>query len=124
MDDKAFYDETQFAVMPMDFYFPGKGKSGDLPPRAGFADLWHPRLLQLMPNVHLTVLIGQYAQKYYLRRAKKTLTETVKNYTEYLPDGYFVLPHPSPRNNIWKAKNPWFEREVVPELQKRIHAKG
>ena len=95
-------------------------KSGDLPPRKDFAPKWHPRLLKELPNIELIILIGQYAQKYYLGdKEKKNLTETVKAYKEYLPK-LLPLVHPSPRNLIWLKKNPWFEEEVVPMLQERI----
>ena len=104
----------------MDFYFPGHGKSGDLPPRKGFAEKWHPQLLKECPNIELTLLIGQYAQAYYLHeKVSGKVTERVKRYKDYLPE-FFPLVHPSPRNQIWMAKNPWFESEVVPELKKRI----
>lgn len=116
VDDEIFYDPEKIALMPMDFYFPGKGKTGDLPPRKGFAELWHPPLLELMSNIEFIILIGQYAQRYYLKEQSKNLTETVRSYKNYLPD-YFPLPHPSPRNNIWKKKNPWFEEEIVPVLR-------
>lgn len=118
--DEQFYDEQLFALIPMGFCYPGKGKSGDLPPRPECAPLWHGPLLMEMPNLKLTLLIGQYAQKHYLGdEMKSNLTETVKNYREYLPQ-YFVLPHPSPRNRFWLSKNPWFEEEVLPELKKRV----
>lgn len=120
VSDKDFYDETIFAIVPMGFCYPGKGKSGDLPPRPECAPQWHQSLFDYMPNVELIILIGLYAQNYYLKdNAKKTLTETVANYKAYLPS-YFPLPHPSPRNRFWLTKNPWFEVEVVPELQKRV----
>ena len=119
VSDETFYDETKIALVPMDFYFPGTGTSGDLPPRPDFAPTWHPSLLAAMPEIALTILIGQYAQNYYLSDKPKTLTDTVKAYKEYLP-AQLPLPHPSPRNNIWKKKNPWFENEVVPALQKII----
>ena len=90
-----------------------------MPPRKDFASLWHRRLLDLMINVKLTVLIGSYAQKYYLDDKKKNLTQTVQNYKEYLPK-YFPIVHPSPLNFRWHAKNRWFESEVVPDLQKTI----
>ena len=121
MSDETFYDGTKIALMPMDFYFPGTGKTGDLPPRPGFAERWHPELLACLPNIALTILIGQYAQAYYLDNKPKTLTETAKNYKDYLPR-QLPLPHPSPRNNIWKKKNPWFERDVVPALQYTVHS--
>jgi len=103
----------------MDFYYPGKGKSGDLPPRKGFAEKWHPQILADLPNIELTILIGQYAQKYYLPQNKRNVTETVKNYREFLPH-FLPLVHPSPRNQLWLAKNPWFTQEVIPELQQRV----
>ena len=115
-----FYDETKFAIVPMGFCYPGKGKTGDLPPRLECAPQWHEVLMKKMPNVELIILIGMYAQKYYLRKeAKKTLTETVANYKDYLPN-YFVLPHPSPRNRFWMTKNPWIDDEVLPVLKKKI----
>lgn len=118
--DEVFYDETQIAQMPMGFCYPGKGKSGDLPPRPECAPQWHDLLLEQMPNIKLTILIGQYSQKHYLGdKREKNLTETVRNYKNYAP-GHFVLPHPSPRNRFWLAKNPWFEKEVIPEFQKHI----
>ena len=117
VDEETFYQSGYFAVLPMDFYFPGHGKSGDLPPRKGFAEKWHQSILELLPDIELTILIGQYAQKYYLhQKGTVKLTETVQHYQDYLPD-FFPLVHPSPRNQIWMAKNPWFEAEVVPELQ-------
>ncbi|WP_067030696.1 uracil-DNA glycosylase family protein [Allomuricauda sp. CP2A] len=118
--DEQFYDERLFALIPMGFCYPGKGKSGDLPPRSECAPLWHDPLFQDMPNLKLTILIGQYAQRYYLGDAmKKNLTETVKNYKNYLPR-YIVLPHPSPRNRFWLRKNLWFEEDVLPELQEKV----
>ena len=115
-----FYDEAKFAIVPMGFCYPGKGKTGDLPPRPECAPQWHEELMSRMPNLELVILIGMYAQKYYLKKeAKKTLTETVANYKDYLPN-YFVLPHPSPRNRFWLTKNPWFEDGVLPELRKNV----
>ena len=119
VDRKTFYHSGLFAVIPMDFYYPGKGKSGDLPPRKGFAEKWHPQILADLPNIELTILIGQYAQKYYLPQNKRNVTETVKNYREFLPH-FLPLVHPSPRNQLWLAKNPWFTQEVIPELQQRV----
>ena len=120
ISSEVFYDETKIAIVPMGFCYPGKGKSGDLPPRPECAPEWHELLLEKMPNIALVLLIGMYAQKHYLRKAvKKTLTETVKNYQEYLPK-YLPLPHPSPRNRFWLTKNPWFGRDVVPELQIKV----
>ncbi len=118
--DEEFYEPKNIALMPMGFCYPGKGASGDLPPRPECAPQWHPPMLMEMKAIKTTLLIGQYAQKRYLGdRLKSTLTQTVKNYQEYLPE-YWVLPHPSPRNNIWKAKNPWFEKEVIPKLQETV----
>lgn len=120
VDEETFYHSGKFAVLPLDFYYPGKGKSGDLPPRKGFAEKWHPLILKEMPNVQLTLLVGQYAQKYYLgSSAHKNLTETVKAYKDYLPD-YLPLVHPSPRNQIWLKKNPWFEKDLIVDLQKIV----
>ncbi|MEO9966788.1 MAG: uracil-DNA glycosylase family protein [Reichenbachiella sp.] len=120
VSNQEFYDPALLALIPMGFCYPGKGKSGDLPPRPECAPQWHTRLLQELSEVRLTLLIGQYAQQYYLGdRAQKTLTDTVRNFDSYLPD-FFVLPHPSPRNNIWRAKNPWFDQEVLPALSARV----
>jgi uracil-DNA glycosylase len=116
----VFYDEKKIALVPMDFYFPGSKERGDVAPRKGFAEKWHPLILEQMPRVELTILIGQYSQEYYLGdRRKGTLTETVHSFKQYLPK-YFPLVHPSPRNNIWQKKNPWFKEEVIPGLQKLV----
>lgn len=119
---KEFYESEKNAHMPMDFYYPGKGKKGDNPPRRGFAEKWHPLLLKEMPKVKTLVLIGSFAQKFYLKDKAKTLTETVKNYDKYLPD-YFPLVHPSPLNLGWLKQNPWFEEEVIPVLRALIRQK-
>ncbi|WP_041324727.1 uracil-DNA glycosylase family protein [Saccharophagus degradans] len=121
IDDQAFYDESRIAIMPMGFCYPGKGRSGDLPPRPECAPKWHARMLASLPNIQLTLLIGQYAQKYYLKEGFTNLTDTVKHWEDYLPH-YFPLPHPSPRNQIWLKQNPWFEEIAIPELQRRIIA--
>lgn len=115
-----FYDAAQVAIVPTAFCYPGKGRSGDLPPRAECAPAWHPQLLAAMPKVQLTLLVGRYAQEAYLRDNDKcTLTETVAAFADYLPR-YFPLPHPSPRNQSWWKANPWFEREVLPALRERV----
>ena len=114
-----FYNSGIFAVLPMDFYYPGKGKSGDLPPRSGFAEKWHPQILENLPNIQLTLLIGQYAQKFYLSDNKNNVTETVKNYQKFLPH-FIPLVHPSPRNQFWIERNPWFGEKVIPDLQKLV----
>ena len=120
IDDEIFYKSGLIGVVPMDFYYPGKGKSGDLPPRKGFAEKWHEDTFALMPDIELIVLVGKYAQDYYLKDTKKkNLTETVRAYKEYLPK-MFPLVHPSPLNRRWMVKNPWFEKEVLPEFQKRV----
>lgn len=117
---EQFRDERLFSHIPMDFYYPGRGPSGDKPPRKDFAHLWHPEALKLMPEVRLTVLIGTYAQKYYLGKSRHpNLTLTVQNYSKYLPM-YFPLVHPSPLNFRWFAKNPWFEKDVVPKFRRLV----
>ena len=113
---EQFYNSELIALMPMGLCYPGKGTSGDLPPRPECAPLWHARVLNEMKNIKLTLLIGQYAQKYYLaEKNKSTITENVKDFKQFLPK-YLPLVHPSPRNKIWQKKNPWFETLVVPEL--------
>lgn len=120
VSDVDFYDEKKFAIVPMGFCYPGKGKSGDLPPRKECAPQWHEQLFDKMPNLRLIILIGMYAQNYYLKKeAKRTLTETVASYKDYLPK-HFVLPHPSPRNRFWLIKNPWFNDEVLPTLKHKV----
>lgn len=116
--DEQFYNDNIVGIIPMGFCYPGKGKSGDLPPRKECAPEWHDKLLDKMPELELILLIGTYAQNYYLgSAAKKNLTETVNHFEEYLPK-YMPLPHPSPRNRFWMKKNPWFEEHIVPYLQK------
>jgi len=119
VDRDTFYDAKRIAIMPMGFCYPGKGKSGDLPPRLECAPLWHERLLAQLPEIKLTLLIGNYAQQYYLDRRHKTLTDRVAVWPQYLPD-YLPLVHPSPRNTYWLQQNPWFEQDLVPELRKLI----
>ena len=121
VDESLFYDSGLFGIVPMDYYFPGKGKHGDLPPRKTFAAKWNPKVIQTMPEIEMTIIIGAYAQKFYLgKEMKKNLTETVRHYEEYLPD-YFPIVHPSPLNIGWRRRNPWFEEDVVPDLQTRVH---
>ena len=120
IDRTTFYESNKISILPLDFYFPGKGKSGDLPPRAGFAQKWHKALLEEMPEIELFILVGSYAIKYYLNlKSSAKTTEVIRDFESYLPK-YFPLVHPSPRNNIWLAKNPWFEPELLPELKKRV----
>lgn len=117
--NEQFYNPDLISLLPMDFYYPGKGDHGDLPPRKEFASMWHPQILIEMTEVKLIVLIGQYAQKYYLgQEMKRNLTETVRAYAEYLPK-YFPIVHPSPLNFRWQAINTWFQEEVIPVLQEK-----
>ena len=120
VDEDLFYGSPFFAVTPMGMCYPGKGRGGDLPPRPECAPAWQDTLLGLLPKIQLKILIGAYSQKHYLGgRRKRTLTETVRAYEEYLPE-YFVVPHPSPRNGIFLRKNPWIEEEVIPALRERV----
>ncbi|MEM9083468.1 MAG: uracil-DNA glycosylase family protein [Planctomycetota bacterium] len=116
---EEFYDESKIALMPMGFCYPGKGKSGDLPPRAECAPLWHERLLKAFKKIQLTVIVGRYACEQYLQGQYATLGEAVGDWERLLP-GQIVLPHPSGRNNIWLKKNDWFEKEVLASLQDRV----
>lgn len=117
LDRAAFYDETRIAIVPMGLCYPGKGRGGDLPPRAECAPLWHARLIEQLPRLRLALLIGQYAQAFYLGKDRaRNLTETVRRGEAYLPR-FLPLPHPSPRNMRWLIRNPWFAAEVVPRLR-------
>lgn len=120
LDKQQFYNAAKIAIMPMGFCYPGRGASGDLPPRRECAPKWHQPILEQLPNVELTLLIGQYAQHYYLNKKYKTLTERVRNWREYLGAGYLPIVHPSPRNQHWLKNNPWFENDVVPMLRQRV----
>ena len=113
VDRDTFYDETRIAIVPMGFCYPGKGKSGDLPPVPRCAETWRDALLQQMPTIELTLLIGQYALEWHLPARARTLTETVRNWQSY-DQATIPLPHPSPRNNIWLKKNPWFANDLLP----------
>jgi len=117
---EKFYDESRIAIIPTGFCYPGKGKGGDLPPRPECAPLWHPKLRAGLPDIKLTLLIGSYAQDYYLgERARDSLSETVAAWRDYMPE-FLPLPHPSPRNIRWFKAHPWFDETVVPELRKRV----
>ena len=119
---EAFYDPGQVALMPMGFCYPGKGNSGDLPPRPECAPLWHAALRARMPDVRLTLLVGQYAQAAYLPRTlRPSMTEAVRRWRE-APAGLFPLPHPAWRSRLWMAKHPWFADEVLPALRDRVRA--
>ncbi|MCP5356775.1 MAG: uracil-DNA glycosylase family protein [Pseudomonadales bacterium] len=120
MDKEVFYDESRVAIMPMGFCYPGKGRSGDLPPRPECAPQWHAALMSELPQLSLVLLIGQYAQRYYLPQKPASLTETVQQWREAGPR-YFPLPHPSPRNQLWLKRNAWFESEVLPALRARVN---
>nr|WP_199064299.1 uracil-DNA glycosylase family protein [Chromobacterium sp. ASV5] len=119
VDAQTFYNPERFAIVPMGFCFPGSGKSGDLPPLPACRERWHPRLLPLLPNLRFKLLIGEYAQAYYLPRRPPTLTATVEAWRDYFPAA-LPLPHPSPRNQLWLRRNPWFEAEVLPVLRQRV----
>jgi uracil-DNA glycosylase len=116
---EVFYDDRQIALVPMGFCFPGTGKSGDFPPRPECAATWRSPLLAHLQELQLTLVIGQYAQDYHLPKAGKTLTEVVRDWQKYWPQ-IMPLPHPSPRNNIWLKRNPWFEAELLPPLRDRV----
>ena len=118
--NETFYNPENFAIMPMGFCYPGKGKGGDLPPRPECAPTWHHLMWKELTNVKLVLLVGMYAQKYYLKdKNNQTLTAMVGNYENYLPK-FFPLPHPSPRNRFWLTKNPWFETDILPVLKEHI----
>jgi uracil-DNA glycosylase len=114
-----FYDPKKIAILPMGFCYPGTGKSGDLAPRKECAVKWRKQLLSSLENIQLTLVIGQYAIAYHLPNQNGNLTEIVRNWKSYWPD-IIPLPHPSPRNNIWLKRNPWFKDEVLPQLQSRV----
>jgi uracil-DNA glycosylase len=121
MDRDAFYDRSRIAIVPVGLCYPGTVGGADLPPRRECAPLWQPRFREALPNIQLTLLVGSYAQAFYLKDSrKKTLGETVRAFKEYLPE-FFVLPHPSWRTIGWQRRNPWFAKEVVPALQRRLH---
>lgn len=129
VSEAQFYDETQFAIVPMGFCYPGKGLSGDLPPRPECAQTWHEQLLGALQNIELTVVLGRYAMDYHLPRAlakysrpksrPKSITQAVQSWQDYWPD-LVVLPHPSPRNIAWFQRNSWFAQKVIPSLQQRV----
>ncbi len=124
IDRDTFYDADQIALLPMAFCYPGRGKSGDLPPPPRCAQTWRAKLLRELPNIELTMVLGQYAQAWHLPAIElatrgKTLTDTVTAWRQFIPD-QVPMPHPSPRNNLWLRRNPWFEIEVIPWLQRRV----
>ena len=119
VEREQFYDPAQIAILPQGFCYPGTGASGDLPPDPRCAQTWRKPLLAQLPQIGLTLLLGQYAQAWHCGKSRQTLTERVANWREYLPE-MLPLPHPSPRNNRWLRQNPWFEDEVLPELRKQV----
>ena len=120
VDSHEFYDANNFAILPMGFCYPGTNKSGDLPPRPECAIKWRQRALDSLIDIKLTLVIGQYSMDWHMpERPKETLTKTVQNWRDYWP-ALLPLPHPSPRNNIWLKRNPWFADEVLPALQARV----
>ena len=121
LDRCTFYDETRVSFVPIGLCYPGaEPNGGDKPPRPECAALWHERVLEYLPNVQLTLLVGQYSQKHYLgSRRKISMTETVKAFREYGPK-FFPLPHPSWRSRIWMGKQPWFEQMLIPQLRRAV----
>lgn len=125
VDKATFYDPACFAIIPMGFCYPGTGKSGDLAPRKECAAIWREKMLAALPALELNLLIGQYAQEWHLGKSKQTLTERVHDWRTYYDVApglvrHLPLPHPSPRNNIWLKRNPWFEENLIPELQRLV----
>lgn len=116
---EVFYDSKQIAILPMGLCFPGTGKSGDLPPRSECAAAWRGQLLGHLHHLEVTLVVGQYAQAYHIGEARASLTETVRGWLSHWPK-IIPLPHPSPRNNIWLSRNPWFEKELLPMLKQRV----
>ena len=117
--DEAFYDPGKVAIIPMSFCYPGKGPGGDLPPRPECAPLWHGALLERLPAIRTTLLIGHYAQRYYLPSLRGTVAGRVAQWRQYSPSR-FLMPHPSPRNQRWLKDHPWFEADVVPALRAAV----
>ncbi len=122
VDRNRFYDASSFAIIPMGLCYPGRGRSGDLPPRRECAPRWHPPLLDALENVQLTLLIGRFAQERYLGTDPGGVSARVEAFQDHLQAGYMPLPHPSPRNRRWLRERPWFEQQVVPELRRQVHA--
>jgi len=120
VSEEVFYDPAKLAILPMGFCFPGTGKSGDLPPRTECAELWRLPLLDRLVNIELTLIIGQYAIGWHINDGQKmTLTARASQWKDDMPSK-LVMPHPSPRNNRWLKRNPWFETDVVPVLRQRV----
>ena len=126
IDRDGFYDDSRIAIMPMGFCYPGRSENGgDNPPRPECAPLWHEKLRAHLPNITLTLLVGSYAQKQYLGKSgSKTMTETVRNHAQFVPQGLLPLPHPSWRTTAWQRKNPWFDEDVLPVLRAHVGRRG
>jgi len=122
VDKVTFYNEEKFAIMPMGFCYPGKGQSGDLPPRPECAPLWHPKVHALLPNLELVILIGSYAVRYYLPRLAKLSVRDLVLQADFGSAAMLPMVHPSPRNKLWLKQNPWFEKDVVPKLRLRVRS--
>lgn len=116
---EVFYDPKQIALLPMGFCYPGSARSGDLPPRPECAPAWRQQLLAKLQHVQLTLVLGRYAQSYHFGKTNVSLTELVRSWRSYWPN-MIPLPHPSPRNNLWLRRNPWFDAEVVPALRQQV----
>lgn len=116
---EEFYDGGRIAIVPMGFCYPGTGEGGDLPPRPECAAAWRSKILQRLPKLQLTLVLGQYALAHHLPGAGESVTEAVRRWREFWPERV-PLPHPSPRNNRWLRKNPWFEAELLPQLRQRV----
>lgn len=121
IDRETFYDQSRIALLPMGFCYPGTGASGDMPPRPECAPAWRPQLMAHLPNIELTLALGRYAQSYHFPGPNMSVTERAQAWQAYWPDK-LALPHPSPRNNMWLRRNPWFEEEVIPLLRQRVAA--
>jgi uracil-DNA glycosylase len=119
MSKEVFYDPSKVAILPMGFCYPGTGKSGDLPPRPECEQAWRKEMLSHLSSVRLTLVLGQYAQRWHLAKPGRTLTDTVHAWRDYAP-ALFPLPHPSPRNNIWLKRNPWFTESLLPDLARAV----
>lgn len=121
IDKATFYDESRIAIIPMGFCYPGKGKSGDLPPRPECAVAWHQHLLKELPMLEMILLTGSYAIHYYLQERGQRLADTLRKHERYIAKGFWPLVHPSPRNRLWLKQNPWFENDYIPKLREALH---
>ena len=120
MDEAEFYDGARIAILPMGLCYPGRlPQGGDCPPRPGCAPRWRQPLLDAMPQLQLTLLVGSYAQAGALGPGR--MTDRVRDYATYAPR-YFPLPHPSWRTGIWETRHPWFVTDVLPALRARVRS--